>query len=169
MEDENNSYFFNNAINLFSECLDMTTQEPDIPDEIYNKIENYFSDKENLDSINVIDVKNVMKTLKLNKYYEYINFIWIKLTNKMYLMPTINENNKKKLIDYFKVIYNINKDKFPGTSNIPIHFILSKIILLVDVSDITRNFFEYKLNSKEKLEYYNKKWQEIEPEFLNSI
>jgi len=166
MVDSNINYFAYSAEIHFSYWLDQYTNEPNIPDEIYNKIKNYFSNKKELEDLEIKDIKNSMKSLKLNKYYEYINFIWMRLSNKMNLKPIIDENNKQKLINYFKIIYKINKNKFPGTSNLPIHFILSKIILLVNVSDITKEFFKYKLNSKEKLEYYNNKWKEIEPEFL---
>lgn len=166
MDDENKNYFYYQAINHFSTFLDQYTNEPDIPEEIYNKIKIFFSDRINLKDLEIKNIKAAMKTLNLYKYYEYIYFIWMKLTNNMHLIPIIDEYNKRKLIDYFKIIYKINKNKFPGTSNIPIHFILSKIILLVDVNDITTNFFKYKSNSKEKLEYYNNKWNEIEPELI---
>ena len=89
-------------LNHFMECINQFQAKENIiiPDNIYQQIKEVFKKRRinDLSDLSLNEVRDVLKMLKLNKYYEHVSFIHSKITGKTPPRLTYTEENKLKLL-----------------------------------------------------------------------
>lgn len=136
-------------IKHFSAYLEF--KEPDISeDEIFRVFK---------DCLTNSDIKLKMKLLRLNKYYEYTNYIWHKIMGRK--QPYIEPEMKSQLINIYTIIYNLHRSLYPRESALPIAYIMPKLLCIIKAPENIKNLFVYNLRSKEKMARLDAKWEKI--------
>ena len=169
------NYFAYKRINHFNEWLSQfqAKESTDIPSEIIEKI--MFELKKerifNVANISNNKIREILKKLKLNKFYEHIPYIINKINGKP--PPTISKHLEEKLRYMFKEIQN------PFQKHCPKHrknflsysYVIHKFIQLLGIDEYLTYF--PLLKSREKLYNQDKIWKEICNDlgwqFINSI
>ena len=169
------NYFAYKRINHFNEWLSQfqAKESTDIPNDIIEKImvelkkERIF----NVANISNSKIREILKKIKLNKFYEHIPYIINKINGKP--PPNISKHLEEKLRYMFKEIQN------PFQKHCPKHrknflsysYVIHKFIQLLGIDEYLIYF--PLLKSREKLYQQDKIWKEIcnelDWQYINSI
>lgn len=133
----------------------------DIPDEIYKKIEAELKKNRITDykKISLIQMKNILKKLELQQYYEHTTFIISKLSRMP--PPTINKETEEKIRLMFKKIQLPFQKYRPKTRTnfLSYSYVLHKFFQLLGLDDFLKYFSL--LKSREKLKDQDTIWEKI--------
>lgn len=150
-------------LNHFMECLNQfqAKETINISEIIFNKILKEFKKIKvtNVKNITLTQVRNILKLLKLNKYYEHSSYILTKITKKP--PPILKRSVEDDMKQMFKKI-EISFNKFCPTNRsnfFNYHYILHKMFQLLKMSE----YLEYfpLLKSKEKLSNQDDIWKKV--------
>lgn len=168
------SYFAYKRINHFNEWLSQfqAKESTEIPSEIYQLILLEMKKERitDLNKINHTKIREYLKKLKLNKYYEHIPHILNKLNKKV---PLISKEVEEKLRHMFKEIQApFMKICPPNRKNfLSYSYVLHKFVELLGLDHLKEGF--PLLKSREKLHQQDQMWKEICKElnwmFIKSI
>lgn len=168
------SYFAYKRINHFNEWLSQfqAKESTEIPPEIYQLILLEMKKERitDLNKINHTKIREYLKKLKLNKYYEHIPHILNKLNKKV---PLISKEVEEKLRHMFKEIQApFMKICPPNRKNfLSYSYVLHKFVELLGLDHLKDGF--PLLKSREKLHQQDQMWKEICKElnwmFIKSI
>jgi hypothetical protein len=143
-----------NRFSHINQLLDLYTYEPDIPDEIYKIIQTKLPP-----NFTIKDIKTILKHNKFNKYYEYSQHIYCKLSNKNNIHISID--TRYKIIKLYTIIYNRHKLVYPNKSMISIYYIMPKILEVINAPLDLKEIFEYKIKSIEKIKKQDEIWNNL--------
>lgn len=169
------SYFAYKRINHFNEWLSQfqAKESTEIPSDIYKLILLEMK-KERITDLNKVTpqkIREYLKKLKLNKYYEHVPHILNKLNNKK--VPLIGKETEEKLRHMFKEIQApFMKVCPPNRKNfLSYSYVLHKFVELLGLDHLKECF--PLLKSREKLHQQDQIWKEICKElnwmFIKSI
>jgi hypothetical protein len=157
------SYFAYKRINHFNEWLSQfqAKESTEIPQDIYKLILLEMK-KERITDLNKVTpqkIREYLKKLKLNKYYEHVPHILNKLNNKK--VPLIGKETEEKLRYMFKEIQApFMKVCPPNRKNfLSYSYVLHKFVELLGL-DHLKDCFPL-LKSREKLHQQDQIWKEI--------
>lgn len=157
------SYFAYKRINHFNEWLSQfqAKESTEIPPDIYKLILLEMK-KERITDLNKVSstkIREYLKKLKLNKYYEHVPHILNKLNNKK--VPLIAKETEEKLRHMFKEIQApFMKVCPPNRKNfLSYSYVLHKFVELLGL-DHLKDCFPL-LKSREKLHQQDQIWKEI--------
>jgi ribosomal protein S27AE len=157
------TYFVYKRINHFNEHLStfQAKETTDIPPHIYESIIKCLKkDKNfNIENINHKIIKNILKTLKLNKYYEHIPHIINMITGKR--TPILTRENEEQLRIMFKDIQTPFHNNCPSDRKnfLSYNYVLHKFCELLELDHLLIHF--PLLKSREKLREQDKIWKKI--------
>jgi len=157
------TYFVYKRINHFNEHLStfQAKETTDIPSHIYESIIKFLKkDKNfNIDNINHKIIKNALKTLKFNKYYEHIPHIINMITGKK--TPILTRENEEQLRIMFKDIQTPFHNNCPSDRKnfLSYNYVLHKFCELLELDHLLIHF--PLLKSREKLREQDKIWKNI--------
>tara|TARA_Y100000389_G_C17429918_1_gene501926 strand:+ start:756 stop:1820 length:1065 start_codon:yes stop_codon:yes gene_type:complete len=169
------NYFSYKRINHFNEWLTQfqAKENTNIPNEIYKRvsdeIKKYFNLRSN--NINYTHIRDILKKLGYNKYYEHIPNILNVLTGKM--PPTINPNTEEILRSMFKEIQPAFSKHCPKERKnfLSYSYVLYKFCELLELDELLPHF--NLLKSREKLQQQDFIWEkmcgELKWEYIPSI
>lgn len=172
---ENTSYYSYKRINHFNEWLAQfqAKETTDIPEDVYNSI--YIELKKerisNMAKVTPTKMKEILKRLKLNKYYEHIPHITNRLNGQP--APVITRATEEKLRTMFKEIQGpFMKHCPPERKNfLSYSYVLHKFCQLLELDDFLKCF--QLLKSREKLHVQDTIWEkicaELHWEFIKSV
>jgi len=156
------SYFAYKKINHFNEWLAQfqAKESTEIPQEVINKITlEIKKNKKDTSELTPIKLKEILKKLKLNKYYEHRTYI-INIINGL-PPPVISKETEEKLRVMFKEIQGPFAKVCPkGRKNfLSYSYVLHKFAELLELDDFLMCF--PLLKSREKLHLQDKIWKDI--------
>ena len=157
------NYFSYKRINHFNEWLAQfqAKETTEIPDNIYKDIYNEINKNINLDikTINYKQVREILKKLKYNKYYEHIPHLINILSGEK--APTISRASEEMLRSLFKEIQIPFMKHCPPTRKnfLSYSYVLHKFCELLEYDHLL-SFFPL-LKSREKLQQQDQIWQKI--------
>ena len=169
------NYFAYKRINHFNEWLSQfqAKESTDISSEVIEKI--LFELKKerifNVANISNSKIRDILKKLKLNKFYEHIPYIINKINGKP--PPTITKQIEEKLRYMFKEIQTPFEKHCPKNRKnfLSYSYVIHKFIQLLDMDDYLVYF--PLLKSREKLYQQDRIWKNICNDlgwqFINSI
>lgn len=148
-------------LNHFMECINQfqAKENINIPNEIYDKILEVFKKRKikDLKVLKLSDIRDVLKNMKLNKYYEHVSLIYSKITGNPPPRLTYNEENNLKLL-FKKVDKSFMKFCPKDRSNFfNYNYLLHKLFKIMNMD----KYLEYfpLLKSKEKLIKQEEIWK----------
>lgn len=149
-------------VNHLIECLNQfqAKESTEIPPDIYNQILTEIrKNKMSVTSIAFDKMKNILKKLRLNQYYEHIPHIISKITGKP--APTLNLDTEDEIKNMFKKIQEPFAKHCPKdrTNFLSYSYVLHKFFQLLKLSDFL-SYFPL-LKSREKLRVQDKIWKNI--------
>ena len=169
------NYFAYKRINHFNEWLSQfqAKESTDISSEIIEKILLELKKERILNVANISNnkIREILKKLKLNKFYEHIPYIINKINGKP--PPTITKEMEEKLRFMFKEIQGPFELHCPKNRKnfLSYSYVIHKFIQLLDMDEYLIHF--PLLKSREKLYQQDKIWRnickELNWEFINSI
>ena len=172
---ENTSYYSYKRINHFNEWLAQfqAKETTDIPDDVYDRI--YMELKKerisNMAKVTPSKMKEILKRLKLNKYYEHIPHITNRLNGQP--APVITRATEEKLRSMFKEIQGPFMKHCPSERKnfLSYSYVLHKFCQLLELDDFLQCF--QLLKSREKLHVQDTIWEkicdELNWEFIKSV
>lgn len=172
---EGASYYSYKRINHFNEWLMQfqAKETTDIPDDVYHKI--YVELKkeriENMAHITPAKMKEILKRLKLNKYYEHIPHITNRINGQP--APVMDRATEEKLRSMFKQIQSSFAKHCPSERKnfLSYSYVLHKFCQLLSLDDFLVCF--PLLKSREKLHQQDLIWEKIcrdlRWEFIKSV
>lgn len=163
---QESNYFNYKKITHFRECIEQCQgkERTDISDEIFKRILEKLKEEgissTNMHRINNKKMKEVLRELGLNRYYEHIPFILTKLGGKG--PPTIPAHIEARLEKMFKQIQIAFKKCCPeNRKNFPSYnYVLHKCVELIGTCDELLTNFPL-LKSKQKLQNMDQIWYNI--------
>ena len=157
------SYFAYKRINHFNEWLAQfqAKESTDIPQEVYNQIISELKKEriEDMKSLTPPKLREILKKLKKNKYYEHVPHIINRLNGEP--PPTISRETEEELRRMFKEIQ-IPFHKFCPKSRknfLSYSYVLHKFVQLLELDEFTDCFIL--LKSREKLHQQDQIWKDI--------
>jgi hypothetical protein len=169
------TYFAYKKINHFNEWLSQfqAKESTDIPDEIFEQIENELGKERYLNKKNLkaSKVRDILKKLHLTKYYEHCHYITNRITGKP--APEIDEELQEKIRNMFKQIQGPWMRFCPSDrSNLLSYpYIFYKFFQLLG-RDEYLTYFRL-LKSREKLQEHDEIWKkicnELKWEFIKTV
>lgn len=169
------SYFAYKRINHFNECLSQIQgkETTEIPDEVYDAILMEIKKQRisNIATLKVDKVREILKKLDMNKYYEHAPHIKHKLNGLP--IPHLEPELEDKLRTMFKMIQQpFLKHMPPNRKNfLSYNYVLHKLIQLLGKDEYLPNFAL--LKSREKLHQQDQIWkkicEELNWQFIRSI
>ncbi len=170
-----NNYFAYKRINHFNECLSQfqARETTEIPEEVYEKILIEIKKERinNMADVTQKKLKEYLKKLGLNKYYEHIPHILYKLNGIS--PPVIPKEIEETLRNMFKEIQGPFMKVCPKDRKnfLSYSYVLYKLIELLDFNDLKKHFSL--LKSREKLYQQDLIWkkicEEVNWQFIKSI
>lgn len=157
------SYYAYKRINHFNEWLAQFQAKEctDIPQEIYDQILLELKKERitQLDNLKAAKIREILKKIKANKYYEHVPHITNRLNGKN--APVMNREIEEKLRYMFKEIQpHFQKHCPKGRSNfLSYSYVLYKFCELLELDDYLPNF--PLLKNRDKLYTQDKIWQKI--------
>ena len=157
------SYFSYKRINHYQEWLNQIQgkETTDIPEEVFDKIMLELKKQRiiNVKDINRHKVKEILKKLKINKYYEHIPYILNRITGIP--NPNLTQELEEKLRNMFKEI------QVPFLKHSPLvrknflsySYVIHKFIQILGKNEYLRYF--PLLKSREKLHQQEEIWKKI--------
>ena len=157
------SYFAYKRINHFNEWLAQfqAKESTDIPQEVYNQIISELK-KERIEDMKTLTppkLREILKKLKKNKYYEHVPHIINRLNGEP--PPTISRETEEELRRMFKEIQ-VPFHKFCPKSRknfLSYSYVLHKFVQLLELDEFTECFIL--LKSREKLHQQDQIWKDI--------
>jgi hypothetical protein len=157
------SYFSYKRINHFTEWLNQIQgkETTEIPDEVFDEIMKELKKQRILDRSTITreKIKEILKKLKINKYYEHIPFILNRITGNP--NPHLSQELEDKLKSMFKEIQvpflkfsPLNRKNFLSYS-----YVIHKFIQLLGQTEYLKYF--PLLKSREKLHQQETIWKKI--------
>lgn len=157
------SYFSYKRINHYQEWLNQIQgkETTDIPDEVFDKIMLELKKQRiyNVQELNRAKIKDILKKLKINKYYEHIPYILNRITGIP--NPNLTQELEEKLRNMFKEIQvpflkhsPLNRKNFLSYS-----YVIHKFIQLIDKEEYLKYF--PLLKSRDKLHQQEQIWKNI--------
>ena len=169
------SYFAYKRINHFNEWIAQfqAKESTSIPKEVYEKVLTELNKNINLDKNNIshIEIRQILKKMKLNKYYEHIPNIINTITGKN--APIISSEYEELLRTMFKEIQEPFFKHCPDNRKnfLSYSYVLYKFCELLEL-DYLLKFFPL-LKSREKLQQQDAIWKcickELEWEYIPSV
>jgi hypothetical protein len=169
------NYFAYKRINHFNEWLSQfqAKESTDIPGIIIEKIMLELKKERIVNVANISNnkIREILKKLKLNKFYEHIPYIINKINGKP--PPNISKQIEEKLRYMFKEIQNPFQNHCPKNRKnfLSYSYVIHKFIQLLGIDEYLIYF--PLLKSREKLYQQDKIWKNIckdlNWEFINSI
>jgi hypothetical protein len=169
------TYFAYKRINHFNEWLAQfqAKETNDISQEIYNNIFKELKKDKNFSINNVTYklIRDILKKLGYNKYYEHISHIINIITGKK--SPTLDRNNEERLRSMFKEIQQPFQNNCPEERKnfLSYSYVLHKFCQLLELDELL--IFFPLLKSREKLQQQDFIWKKIcndlKWEFIPSI
>ena len=157
------SYFAYKRINHFNEWLAQfqAKESTDIPQEVYNQIISELKKEriEDMKSLTPPKLREILKKLKKNKYYEHVPHIINRLNGEP--PPTISRETEEELRRMFKEIQ-IPFHKFCPKSRknfLSYSYVLHKFVQLLELDEFIECFIL--LKSREKLHQQDQIWKDI--------
>ena len=172
---ETTSYYSYKRINHFNEWLAQfqAKETTDIADDVYNQI--YLELKKerisNMAVVTPVKMKEILKRLKLNKYYEHIPHITNRINGQP--APVITRAMEEKLRSMFKEIQGPFMKHCPADRKnfLSYSYVLHKFCQLLELDDFLQCF--QLLKSREKLHVQDTIWEKIckdlHWEFIKSV
>ena len=157
------TYFVYKRINHFNEHLStfQAKETTDIPPHVYESIIKFLKKDKNFRIENITHklLKDALKTLKFNKYYEHIPHIINMITGKQ--TPFLTRKNEEQLRIMFKDIQTPFQKNCPdGRKNfLSYNYVLHKFCQLLELDNLLIHF--PLLKSREKLREQDKIWKNI--------
>ena len=157
------TYFVYKRINHFNEHLStfQAKETTDIPPHVYESIIKFLKKDKNfrIENINQKLLKNCLKTLKFNKYYEHIPHIINMITGKQ--TPFLTRKNEEQLRIMFKDIQTPFQNNCPSDRKnfLSYNYVLHKFCQLLELDNLLIHF--PLLKSREKLREQDKIWKNI--------
>jgi len=157
------SYYAYKRINHFNEWLAQFQAKEctDIPQEIYDQILLELKKERitHLENLKPAKIREILKKIKANKYYEHVPHITNRLNGKN--APVMNREIEEKLRYMFKEIQpHFQKHCPKGRSNfLSYSYVLYKFCELLELDDYLPNF--PLLKNRDKLYTQDKIWQKI--------
>lgn len=157
------SYFAYKRINHFNEWLAQfqAKESTDIPKNVYDLIKNELKKESYIDvkNLKTRKVRNILKKLGLNKYYEHVPHIINRLSGKP--APIINRETEEKLRMMFKDIQAPWMKHCPNKRSnfLSYSYVLYKCLQLLEMDEFLPYFSL--LKSREKLAEQDKIWKKI--------
>jgi len=157
------SYFAYKRINHFNEWLAQfqAKESTDIPQEVYNQIISELKKEriEDMKTLTPLKLREILKKLKKNKYYEHVPHIINRLNGEP--PPTISRETEEELRRMFKEIQ-VPFHKFCPKSRknfLSYSYVLHKFVQLLELDEFTGCFIL--LKSREKLHQQDQIWKDI--------
>jgi len=156
-------FYFYKRINHFIDWLNnfQAKQTTNIPDEVYDKILNEFKKQRIYDfkKINQKKLRQILKKLQLNRYYEHINHIMNKLNGKKPIRLSRELEEKLRLMfkeiqEPFQIVRPKNRKNFLSYS-----YVIRKFLELLELDEIAEKFPI--LKSRENLYQQDQIWKKI--------
>jgi hypothetical protein len=157
------SYFAYKRINHFNEWLAQfqAKESTDIPKNVYDLIKNELKKESYIDikNLKTSKIRNILKKLGLNKYYEHVPHIINRLSGKP--APIINRETEEKLRMMFKEIQTPWIKHCPNKRSnfLSYSYVLYKCLQLLEMDHFLPYFSL--LKSREKLAEQDKIWKKI--------
>ncbi len=157
------SYFAYKRINHFNEWLAQfqAKESTDIPKEVYEKIKAEIKKESyiNTNNLKISKIRDILKKLSLNKYYEHVPHIMNRLSGKP--APIINRETEEKLRMMFKEIQSPWITHCPNKRSnfLSYSYVLYKCLQLLEMDEFLKHFSL--LKSREKLAEQDKIWRKI--------
>ena len=157
------SYFAYKRINHFNEWLAQfqAKESTDIPKEVYEKIKAEIKKESyiNTSNLKISKVRDILKKLSLNKYYEHVPHIMNRLSGKP--APIITREVEEKLRMMFKEIQVPWMRHCPNKRSnfLSYSYVLYKCLQLLEMDEFLKHFSL--LKSREKLAEQDKIWRLI--------
>lgn len=169
------AYFSYKRINHFNECLAQfqAKESTDIPSEVFDKILLEI-DKErivNMADLTTEKLREILKKLKLNKYYEHIPHIINRLNGIQ--APTLTREIEEKLRSMFKEVQAPFMKYCPKdrVNFLSYSYVLYKFVELLELDEFLSSF--PLLKSREKLHQQDQIWkcvcEDLGWEFIKSL
>lgn len=169
------SYFAYKRINHFNEWLAQfqAKESTDIPKDVYRTIRLELNKEYNIQfsNLKVAKIREILKKIGLNKYYEHVPHIINRLNGKP--APIINRKIEEKLRMMFKEIQTPWIKHCPNKRSnfLSYSYVLYKCLQLLEMDDLLCNFSL--LKSREKLAEQDKLWRlictELRWQFIQTI
>lgn len=150
-------------INHFNEWLSQfqAKESAEIPDEVYNMVIKELKKRRiyDLNSLNLMLMKDILKTLKLNDFYEHTPYIISKI-NKL-PPPTISRQKEEQLKKLFKKMQEpFNRHKPKTRKNfLSYSYVLHKLCELLEMDNFVKCF--PLLKNRNKLRDQDSIWKKI--------
>lgn len=157
------SYFAYKRINHFNEWLAQfqAKESTDIPKSVYDLIKTELKKESYIDikNLKTNKIRNILKKLGLNKYYEHVPHIINRLSGKP--APIINRETEEKLRMMFKEIQAPWMKHCPNKRSnfLSYSYVLYKCLQLLEMDEFLPYFSL--LKSREKLAEQDKIWKKI--------
>ena len=157
------SYFAYKRINHFNEWLAQfqAKESTDIPQEVFDQILVEIKKERinNMAKITKLKLRNILKKLKLNKYYEHVPHIINRLNGIP--APVMDRNTEEKLRMMFKEIQGPFMKHCPKNRKnfLSYSYVLHKFVQLLELDEFLPCFTL--LKSREKLHQQDMIWQKI--------
>lgn len=161
---QDNTYFAYKKITHFKECVEQCQgkERTDISKEVFEKIIQKLREEriKNYNKLTVSKIREILKEIGLNRYYEHAPYILNKLTGKSPV--TIPQEIEQRLERMFMDIQNAFKKCCPDTrTNFPSYnYVLHKCIQLIGDHDYLLEHFPL-LKSPQKLQVIDGIWENI--------
>lgn len=157
------TYFAYKRINHLNECISQIQgkETTDIPSEVYDAILLEIKKQKisNMAELTPKKLRAILKKLKLNKYYEHLNFLHGKLTGLA--IPHLDAEMEERIRMMFKLVQPAFLKHAPlGRKNfLSYNYILHKFVQLLERDEYLEHFTL--LKSREKLHEQDKVWAKI--------
>ncbi len=157
------AYFSYKRINHFNEWLAQfqAKESTEIPTEVYDKILLEIEKERihNMVNLTPIKLREILKKLKLNKYYEHVPHIINRLNGVQ--APTMSREMEEKLRSMFKEIQAPFMKYCPKDRKnfLSYSYVLHKFVELLELDEFLPNF--PLLKSREKLHQQDKIWKKV--------
>lgn len=136
-------------------------ESTDIPKDVYESIlkELKRSRVVNLKDVSIVEMKIILKKLKLNSYYEHIPHIMSKISG--HPPPTLDRETEDKIKQMFKDIQEPFSKYCPKerTNFLSYSYVLHKFFQILNMPEFVKHF--PLLKSREKLHLQDKMWKQI--------
>jgi hypothetical protein len=161
---QDNTYFSYKKITHFHECLEQRQgkERTDIPKEVFEKIHLKLQEERifSYEKLSLNKIKEILKDLQLNRYYEHVTFIYTKLSGKNpIVIPPEIENRLEMMFKDVNLAF--KKCKPTARKNfLSYNYVLHKCIQLIGNHDYLLHHFPL-LKSPQKLQVVDSMWENI--------
>lgn len=158
------NYFAYKKITHFKECMDQIQgkQRTEIPQIVFKKLRKKMKAeriKDPANELTPIMVRNMLKELKYEKYYEHIIYIMAKFGYKPVIIPTDVEKKLEKMFTQVNIAFNVccpaDRKNFPSYK-----YVISKCIQIIGGYDWLLPLFPHP-ESQSRLDDMEELWRNV--------